>query len=165
MGRRLRRGGCSWRRERMGRDGCVEVGNPARACTEGGLGVHGREVRLGRACGDRARMRSMCGWRRNGTALPAAKDTTVRCAQSETGVPKRVHGAVQMDAGRNGVANAALMRTTRGEADSGDGCTERAWQRTGGRGSGVDAGWDGRGERIQHRGRGRDGHGWEGASV
>ncbi|KAJ7836783.1 hypothetical protein B0H14DRAFT_2589521 [Mycena olivaceomarginata] len=123
-------------------DGCVETGTRAehvRVEAERGTGV---------------------------AAAPwAAKDTAVRWAQSETGSPKRVRGAAQVDAGQNGVASATLGRSGV-ERVQVVVATERVWQRTGGgRGSGVDAGWDGRGERIQHRGGNRNGHGLEGASY
>jgi hypothetical protein len=42
-------------------------------------------------------------------ALRAAKDTAVQRAQSETGSPKRVCGAAQVDAGQNGVASATRV--------------------------------------------------------
>ncbi|KAJ7667121.1 hypothetical protein B0H14DRAFT_2658259 [Mycena olivaceomarginata] len=143
-------GGAAARRVRGG-------GNRARACKEVGRGVHGREVqvwtwigmgvwRRGRECG---RLRR---WRRT--------------PQSETGVPKRVRVAAQVDAGRNGVASATLARTTRGGVGAGGGCTERAWQRTErGHGNGVDRGWDGRGERIQHPGGDGTGMAWRGRVV
>ncbi|KAJ7895248.1 hypothetical protein B0H14DRAFT_3635039 [Mycena olivaceomarginata] len=81
---------------------------------EGGWGVHGREVQVKAERGTGV-----------AAAPRAAKDTAVRWAQSETGVPKRVRGAAQVDAGQNGRGSAqeegAVAESTRGGTGAGRG--------------------------------------------
>ncbi|KAJ7710091.1 hypothetical protein B0H14DRAFT_3172381 [Mycena olivaceomarginata] len=125
-----------------GRGNAQEGGTAARRVRgggESGAGVHGGRAGSTRARGAGVdvdwdgrvemgtRMRSMCGWRKNGTGaaapLPTAKDTTVRWAQSETGGPKRwmrdgTAWPAPHSCGRRGVERAQVVAAQNGHGSA-----------------------------------------------